>query len=175
MTRKIVHKTAISGVTRKFYFILVEIYFRHKMKPDFCKVRAGKFWRALRARAAKCPPGTWLELSCVTRASLVLSREFWRCVFLNAFEGVTRSNFTVPKNPKNSTGQPVSGGGFPEIGQVEQKRSVKKFWCRTQKNANFFFRTFHSVIFERMKSNSKVIHFSIEKCIEKYIEKSLMH
>ena len=90
MTRKIVHKTAISGVTRKFYFILVEIYFRHKMKPDFCKVRAGKFWRALRARAAKCPPGTWLELSCVTRASLVISREFWRCVFLNAFEGVTR-------------------------------------------------------------------------------------
>ena len=35
-------------------------------------------------------------------------------------------------------------------------------------------RTFHPVIFDRMKSNSKVIHFpiekSIEKCIQKYIE-----
>ena len=38
-----------------------------------------------------------------------------------------------------------------------------------------FFRTFHPVIFDRMKSNSKVIHFSIEKsiekCTERYIEK----
>ena len=44
-----------------------------------------------------------------------------------------------------------------------------------QKSANFFVRTFHPVIFDRMKSNSKVIHFSIEKsiekCTERYIEK----
>ena len=79
------------------------------------------------------------------------------------------------KTQKTPRENQLTGGGFPEIGQVEQKRSVKKFWCRTQKNAYFFFRTFHPVIFERMKSNSKVIHFSIEKCIEKYIEKILMH
>ena len=43
------------------------------------------------------------------------------------------------------------------------------------KSADFFFRTFHPVIFDRMQSNSKVIHFSIEKsiekCTERYIEK----
>ena len=51
MTRKIVHKTAISGVTRKFYFILVEIYFRSVFETTFCHVRAGKFTaRASRAR-----------------------------------------------------------------------------------------------------------------------------
>ena len=72
----------------------------------------------------------------------LIFREFWRCVFLNAFEGVTRSNFRVPENPENSSRKPVPGGWFPGSRARRTEEKCQNFWCRTQKTANFFIRTF---------------------------------
>jgi len=37
-------------------------------------------------------------------------------VFLNAFEGVTRSTFREPENPENSARKPVARGGSRKSG-----------------------------------------------------------
>ena len=77
----------------------------------------------------------------------LIFREFWRCVFLNAFEGVTRSNFRVPENPENSSRKPVPGGWFPGSRARRTEEKCQNFLVPYPKNCELFYPHFPSLHF----------------------------
>ena len=87
-----------------FYFILVEIYFRLKVKPNFWNGRAGKLRRALRARGVPDssipinPPSTDPKLDTLCRKNLLRTQNRWSQKSVTNPISLRMCNFSRPTN-----------------------------------------------------------------------------